>query len=218
MQIDIHTHRLHPRTSLKEVLTVDAAGSNAERRIALLDGENLFKSLGIHPWSASKWNLDEFPQLKNDFLDSKVLLIGEIGLDKTCPVSLDTQKLIFNTQLDMAQQVVKPIILHVVHTMAEILESKKEHPGIPAWIIHGFRGGKQEAEQYIKKEFYLSFGAKFNPAGLKACPMDKLFLETDESDEGIGAIYERAANILECSVADLEVQIERNFCTVFRKE
>jgi len=145
------------------------------------------------------------------------LFIGEIGLDKTYPVPLVTQKIVFNAQLDMAEHLMKPIILHVVHTMAEILESKKDHPGIPAWIIHGFRGGKQEAEQYIKKEFYLSFGTKFNPAGLKACPMDKMFLETDESEEGIESVYDRVATILGCSVGALEVQIERNFCSVFKK-
>lgn len=217
MLIDIHTHRPHNSISVKEVLVIDAATSDGEWAQSHLCGNKGFISLGVHPWSASVWNMDVFPRLKDDVRDPRVLMMGEIGLDKSSSVPFSTQKSVFETQLEMAEQANKPVILHVVRAMAEILELKKGHPGIPAWIIHGFRGGKQEAEQYIKKEFFLSFGTKFNPAGLNACPMDQMFLETDESEEGIGLIYDRVASTLGCTVGKLEEQIEANFRSVFKK-
>jgi len=217
MLIDIHTHRPHNAISVKEVLVFDAADSDGRWKQPHLRGENGLISLGVHPWSASLWNMDGFTCLKSDVVDPRVLMMGEIGLDKSSSVPFSTQKIVFKAQLEMAELANKPVILHIVRAMAEILELKKSHPGIPAWIIHGFRGGKQEAEQYIKKEFYLSFGTKFNPAALNACPMDKMFLETDESEEGIELIYDRVADTLRCTVETLEEQIEANFRSIFRK-
>lgn len=218
MRIDIHTHHLCHETPIRQVLAVNAPLLGTDWHSSPFNNEKALISLGIHPWSASLWNLDSISGLKKDLLNSRVKLIGEVGLDKACEVPLETQKGVLSAQLKIAEHAGKPVILHVVRAMAEILEFKKKHPGIPAWIIHGFRGGKHEAEQYINKGFYLSFGAKFNPAGLIACPLDKLFLETDESEEGIGAVYDRVANALGCKPEDLEEQIERNFNSVFKKE
>jgi len=217
MLIDIHSHHFHIQPCRKELLNLQAA-SLADARASMLTYENnRFLSLGIHPWDASLWCLDDIPALNSFFSDHRVLLIGEIGLDKASSVSFDLQKNVFEAQVRMAEQIRKPVLLHVVRAMSEIFEIKKVHQSVPAWIIHGFRGKKQTTEQYITKGFYLSFGAIFNEGGLLACPIDRMFFETDMNTEDIELVYERAAKVLDCSVFELESQVEKNFNSVFNK-
>ena len=154
MKIDIHSHHLLVKPGQKEVLAIEASFSNDFQATLARYGESVFLSVGIHPWSASLWDLNAIPFLLDVFLDSKVHLIGEIGLDKVSSVPFETQLLVFKTQLEMAEKAKKPVLLHAVRSMSEIIEIKKHFPAIPLWIIHGFRGGKQAAEEYIKNGFY----------------------------------------------------------------
>jgi TatD DNase family protein len=87
---------------------------------------------------------------------------------------------------------------------------RKEIAPKQAWIIHGFRGKPQLAEQFIKNGFYISFGEMFNAESLKATPKEKLFIESDESKTGINEIYSRVAETLGCSVEELASTIMQN--------
>jgi TatD DNase family protein len=216
MLIDIHSHHIHGQPLQKQFVTLEASLADGFRDTFSDYGKDVLLSVGIHPWQAIRWNLDDCPALMELFLDTHVKMIGEVGLDKNSTVDFNVQKLVFNAQIEMAEKVRKPVLLHVVHTMPEILACKKMHNDIPAWIIHGFRGGREEAEQYAQKGFYLSFGLRFNNEGLLACPVDRIFLETDESLEGLSAVYEKVAQVLQCPVSVLEKQVEGNFSAIFK--
>jgi TatD DNase family protein len=216
MKIDIHSHYLTAKHDQKQILVIDAQSLADLHKMFLSYGKNFFLSFGIHPWSALNWNLTDISILRNFFLDPRVLMVGEIGLDRVSLVPFSKQLLTFNSQLELAEQVGKPVLLHVVRAMAEILEAKKNYKSVPAWIIHGFRGGKQEAEQYLNKGFYLSFGLRFNKEGLLACPMDRLFMETDDSGVDISLVYKQVIEILQCSAENLEKQVETNFYSIFK--
>lgn len=214
--IDIHTHKVHSEHLYKRIVALEASSLPDLQSCTSFQHETVFLSAGIHPWKALLWNLNLASALKTLFFDSRILLIGEIGLDKVSSVPFDVQRQVFDAQLEMAEGAKKPVLLHVVRAMAEVLEAKVKYPVIPSWIIHGFRGGKQESEQYTRKGFYLSFGLKFNREGLLACPRNRLFLETDDSDQDIKSLYEQVAQVLQCSVEELEKQIDANFISVFR--
>lgn len=215
--IDIHSHKVHSERLYKQIVALEASSLPDLQSCASSQNETVFLSAGVHPWKALLWNLNLASALETLFFDSRVLLIGEIGLDKVSSVPFDVQQRVFDAQLEMAEAAKKPVLLHVVQAMAEMLEAKKKYRAIPSWIIHGFRGGKQESEQYTRKDFYLSFGMKFNREGLLACPHNRLFLETDDSDQDIKSLYEQVAQVLKCSVEELEKQIDANFLSVFGK-
>ncbi|MDD3907043.1 MAG: TatD family hydrolase [Bacteroidales bacterium] len=217
MLIDIHSHHFHIQPGRKVLFNLQATSLMDVQTSMLKYEDNAFLSLGIHPWDTSLWCVDDIPALSSFFSDHRVLLIGEIGLDKTSSVPFDLQKIVFEIQVKMAEQIRKPVLLHVVRTMSEIFEIKKAHQGVPAWIIHGFRGKRQATGQYITKGFYLSFGTMFKEEGLLACPIDRMFFETDENTEDIKLVYERAAKVLGCSILELESQVEKNFNSVFNK-
>jgi len=216
MLIDIHSHHIHGQLLQKQFITLEASLADGFRETFSDYGKDVLLCVGVHPWQALNWNLDDCPALMGLFSDPRVLMIGEVGLDRNSKVDFNAQTHVFNAQIEMAEKVRKPVLLHVVHTMTEILACKKMHNDIPAWIIHGFRGGRQEAEQYVQKGFYLSFGLRFNNEGLLACPVERLFFETDESLGDLSAVYEKVAQVLQCPVGDLEKQVEANFSAIFK--
>jgi TatD DNase family protein len=217
MQIDIHSHRLNVKDNQKQFLTLEPSFSSDFKDILDLYEKDAFLSVGVHPWKATNWDSAYENLLLQLFSDSRISLIGEIGLDKACLVPFNKQQEAYGIQLDIADYLGKPVLLHVVHAMAEIIASTKNHPNIPAWIIHGFRGGKQELAQYVAKGFYISFGINFKSESLALCPLDKLFLETDDNDSSVSYLYSHVATLLGFSVERVEQQIERNFRTVFPK-
>ena len=194
----------------------DLASSKEAVRLSSLHPQ-LLAAVGIHPSDWQQASPETLKEIEHLAANPRVVAIGEIGLDKVSSVSFESQLLVFKTQLKMAEKAKKPVLLHAVRSMPEIIEIKKQFPAIPLWIIHGFRGGKQAAEQYLKKGFYLSFGPRFNKEGLLGCPIERLFLETDDSGEDIGLVYEQVAQVLDCSVESLEQQIERTFNSFFMK-
>lgn len=216
MQIDIHSHHLHSQPTQKQFIALEASQADVLRKILPNCGKDVFLSVGVHPWQALHWNIEDCALLLELFSDHRVMMIGEIGLDKISPIDFNLQKNVFYVQIDMAEKVRKPVLLHVVRAMSEILECKRMHPNVPAWIVHGFRGGRQEAEQYASKGFYLSFGLRFNNEGLLACPLDRLFLETDEIAEDLNSVYERVTRVLQIPMDVLEKQLEANFRTIFK--
>lgn len=87
-------------------------------------------------------------------------------------------------------------------------------PHIP-WIIHGFRGNGELAQQLILQGFYLSFGEHFQISSLcKAWP-ERLLIETDESSCSIQDIYQRLASGLQISVNELGNQVNQTVGRLF---
>ena len=83
------------------------------------------------------------------------------------------------------------------------------------WIIHGFRGKKQLAEQLLGAGLYLSFGVRYNPEALhSAWAAGRLLLETDESPVLIHTLYRQVAEELQITDVLLGQTIESIFITL----
>ncbi len=210
MMTDIHSHdpqvklgqikflslQLHPDLDFEDLLNALPAAIRV--------------SAGIHPWHASEWSSVNNTLLTSALLHPSVLLIGEIGLDNVCKVPIEQQLIAFETQLRLAETAAKPVLIHNVGCQQELLALKKEFKGIPAWILHGFRGKAKTAEQYVQNGFFLSFGPKYQVEALRACPLDRLLLETDDSDADLGLLYQKVAVDLQLSEELLESSISQN--------
>lgn len=112
----------------------------------------------------------------------QVLAVGEVGLDKLADAPMDLQVEVFRRQACLAEEVGKPLVIHLVKAVDELLKVKRDLRPSNPWIIHGFRGKAALAEEYLKHGFYLSFGEKYQEAALCRVPADRLFIETDESE------------------------------------
>lgn len=200
---DIHTHN-------------ESAGGNAIINILQQNFNpttGLYYSAGIHPWYLpEKENWENFYDL---IRQPQVIAIGEAGLDKLAKAPIHRQLHFFLKQAEIANHLKKPLIIHSVRTLNEIIRIKSDIKPDNPWIIHGFRGKPEMMEQLIHHGFYLSFGEKYNDETLKKTPVDRIFLETDESHIPIDELYLRAATIYESGTETFRKKVKQNIDRVF---
>jgi TatD DNase family protein len=185
-------------------------------------GKGLLFSVGMHPWYLQPllWNND-FNEFEAIIAQDDVIAIGECGLDWMTVAKPDMQKVVFSKHLHWAEKYNKPLIIHCVKAFNEIVAMCKKANIKQACIIHGFNNNLKIAEQLIKAGFYLSYGAAILEPNsnavqaIKQTPVDKLFLETDDSDISIDVMYEKASQLLAMSIDELKLQIQANFSKVF---
>ncbi len=204
MFIDFHTHKTYiDHTKFVRSLMIDE----------LPEPPEYFFTIGLHPWFASQYNIKQALWIIELFCKSNnCIAIGEIGLDKT-KQNFDIQEKNFIAQLDLAQSLNKPVVIHSVRTYDKILSLRKKYKLTP-WAIHGFNGNKNTALQLISKDIFLSFGHNLLHPSQKllqafvSTPTNKIFLETDIQKIHIKNIYSQAQAILN---QDIEQQIQKNF-------
>ena len=210
MQFNVHTHQLsHPKQEIyNDRIGVDSIKNN----------QSSYFSAGIHPWDIENLNIESSLNTLNFKLNNeKYIALGECGLDKVCGTDLDYQRKVFKTQLKIAHQNnIKVLIIHCVKAYQEILDEKLNCPYEFTWILHGFNGSKQLIKQMSNHEFYFSIGPAILNSNTKIAhcisniPLEKLFLETDNSDVSIQTVYNKAAEILGLTIRNLENQISNN--------
>jgi TatD DNase family protein len=148
-----------------------------------------YATVGIHPHDAAKAGPDDFARLADLLAHPKVLAMGEIGLDYHYDFSpRDVQTAVFISQMEIAAQARKPIIIHTREAWDDTLALIERHwvPHAIGGIMHCFSGGPGEARRALDLGFYLSFGGIVTfPKALavqeaaKAAPRDRILIETD---------------------------------------
>ena len=190
--IDIHTHRRpHPgETAIQNSIPPHDTGG--------------FISVGIHPWNITEGYEVSLEEAREAARADNVVMIGECGIDKLkSPAPLPVQIALFRAQADLAEELHKPLIIHCVKAFDSIVALHKEiHPSQP-WIIHGFRGKQQLAQQLIRAGLYISLGEHFNKESALLIPAERLFIESDESIKSIEEIYRAVAEVRGCQVEEL---------------
>lgn len=175
-------------------------------------------SVGIHPWDAlSNEMLGRWKMFKRMVAHEQVVAIGEAGLDKQSGGPLDIQLRVFLYQAQYSEKYGKPLIIHCVKAMEELLDAKKKVNPQQPWIWHGFRGKPEQAKQLLNQGFYLSFGEHYSEEAMAIVPDDRLFLETDESELDIETLLQRAAAVRGVEVEALRETIHKNVQNVFFK-
>ena len=208
--INIHTHK--PETGSIYI-------RNAPLDSILADNE--YYSYGIHPWDIDKVDVNfQLEVLKKHCLEKRLAAIGEIGLDRAIQQDLEIQKEVFICQLNIAKEYQLPVIVHCVRAWGDILSVRMDGKYKDAWIFHGFNGNLQIARQIIRSKSYLSFGKAilFNlklQEVLRLLPVENIFFETDDSEEKISIIYQKATEIMHICMDELTNKIYSNFTKVF---
>ncbi len=183
MLIDIHCHLDHPliyekideiivNAKKNDVKVIITSGINkTSNRIALELSKkyNIVKcSLGIYPIDAleNEMSSGEYDSLKEKFdIDEElkfieqnkdnIIAIGEIGMDlKTGKDKLEQKKL-FRKQLELAEKLDKPVIIHSRKAESEVFDILKETK-LKKVIMHCFGGKLKLAKQIANKGYYFS--------------------------------------------------------------
>lgn len=184
-------------------------------------------SIGLHPWDVATADL---PRALSHIESAAAMAdaIGECGLDlfiikghEEREALLAKQMEAFEAQLQMADRLKKPVILHVVRAAEPLLAMRKKFSE-QTWVVHGFRGPADLARRYIEAGIYLSFGPALlhekdhsTCEAFRSVPADRLFLETDDSDVDIRTLYQRGASLRDIAEQALEEIVRQNFYRLF---
>ncbi|MCP1997554.1 TatD family hydrolase [Flavobacterium sp. HSC-61S13] len=212
MKINLHTHQFTNHLNVLDIVNQypDSLGEDFE-----------FFSIGIHPWYINLPDLNkQLAIIESHLSDDSCLALGECGLDKRIETTMETQILVFESQLLLAEKYQKPVLIHCVSAFQELLEVKKRLKLTVPFLIHGFSKNRQVMEQLLHNNCFISFGKYLLQNDnlvevFKNVPDDRYFLETDMMENALDEVYEKAARIKELQIIEVEQQIENTARKVF---
>lgn len=139
-------------------------------------------SFGIHPWYIQNLQQGWQERLKNLLLKYPQSIIGECGIDRQKTIDIKYQTDVLSFQLKLANELQRPINLHLVK--AEDIWAELSKKLKTKFMLHSFSGSEQFLCNMLKKGAYISL----NPSLLKRknfnaiarlVPDDKLLVESD---------------------------------------
>ena len=179
-------------------LVVGTDFESSRKAIELVQGrDTLFASIGLHPNTVmnESFDMSAYRELAQD---SKVVAIGECGLDNYRPedpeLTKQKQKEVFESHIQLAIETGKPLMIHArpakgsmdaYHDSADLLRSyKKEHGDRLRGDMHFFVGGVPEAKLFLELDFLMSYTAVLTFTHdyddvVKYLPLTHILSETD---------------------------------------
>lgn len=151
----------------------------------------LIPGFGVHPWYVRHLP-DDWQQRLEAFIDrNPVGVIGEIGLDGLNEeIPHDLQEKVFMRQLDLAERIRRPVVLHGARAWGRLLEQLTPFARkLPGFVVHGFSGSAEILKQILNMGGYISIsGSVCNRNAtkirtiVKEIPSSQLLIETDAPD------------------------------------
>ncbi len=202
---DAHTHKIYPFKS-------DIVGVYNYRIGEICRTElNDFFSAGIHPYDVEKCTAEWLNKLERVVTDSRCVAVGECGVDKRIA---DAQKQLmqFEFQAQLAQRIGKPLIVHCVKAQNEVLKViRRLNVNV---VFHSY--SKYSEQLSCFSNVYFSLSGR-NLQSSVSIDLDRVLLETDDSNESIEQIYSDFAALRSMSVDELKIVIANNFNRVFNR-
>lgn len=146
---------------------------------------DVYCSVGIHPHDAKSMRDGDMDKLEQMSVNPKVKAIGETGLDFYRNYSdRDSQEKAFHNQIDLAQKLDMPMIIHIRSAYPESKTILLEHKYF-AGVLHCYSGDPAFAQWALDQGFYISFSGSitYNNPELKEIakkvPDARILIETD---------------------------------------
>ena len=149
--------------------------------------QHCFPCAGLHPCYVKENYVNELDLIMTQAEHEKIFAVGEIGMDLYWDKTfVKEQEEAFVMQLQWANQLNLPVLIHSRESTAEIIHILEIHQALkPRGIFHCFSGNLQQANQIIELGFLLGIGGvlTFKNAGLdkiiEQVDLKHIVLETD---------------------------------------
>ena len=168
---------------------IDLASCDTVLEICSKYPDFCYPMLGLHPEEVKADWQTVLEQIKPRLSDSRVIAIGEVGLDFYWSREFEQEQLAaFEEQVKWSVELQLPLMIHcrkAQHEMVTIL--KRYQHDLPGGVFHCFTGNEQEARELLQFDRFvlgiggvLTFKKSHLPEVLPACvPLDRIVLETD---------------------------------------
>ncbi len=196
-------------------------------------------AVGLHPLDVDQWTAqlgEQIRQLAQS--DSRVVAIGETGLDFFKSDQIDRQHQALEAQLHIAADLDLPLIFHcrdAAAAMAEALGRFKAQGRPLKGVMHCWGGSPEETQWFVDLGLYISFSgtvtfkkAEAIQASARVVPGDRLLVETDcpflspvpkrgqrNEPSFVRHVADQVALLRGIPLADLAEQTTHNACQLF---
>ncbi len=251
--VDVHIHLADPAYANKVESLLDIARrenvaalvgnsmdldtSKASVDLSLRNLPLVYAAVGLHPWSAQTAQIEEVNRIEALVREKRdhVFAIGEVGLDRSYAKTedkLEQQHRIFKRQLELAERMNLPVIVHSRNSAREVLDTLKSYAQKRV-LMHWYTGPLEYVRYIADNGWSLSFGpsifysSKVREIVSKAS-LECLLTETDgpvtyrgpfqgreTTPEFIPPMVEEAAQLLGMDSTKLADRMLENFNRLF---
>lgn len=146
----------------------------------------VYASCGISPNDIDDFSEENLNKIEEIAKEKKIVAIGEIGLDYYWnKENKEKQKELFIKQIEIANKLEKPIIIHTRDAVMDTLEILKKYPVKEKGIFHCCPLNPELIKEGVKLGFYISFSGNVTFKNAKPenaileVPNEKILIETD---------------------------------------
>lgn len=222
---------------VERIIDVACDMRSVERTLPLLDGYDfVYGSVGMHPHDASAMTEAYMRDIARHLEHPKMVALGEIGLDYHYDLSpRDVQRRWFAAQLELAQQLDVPVILHVREAFGDAMDILRAHRAKLKGVMHCFSGSYETARECIDMGLYIAFGGALtfknavkSVEAAARLPLERLLIETDcpyltpvpyrsrrNDPSRVGLVAERLAEARKTDAGEVAEATYKNACGLF---
>ncbi|MFA6169368.1 MAG: TatD family hydrolase [Candidatus Margulisiibacteriota bacterium] len=204
MFIDTHAHLTFPEFDIDiseviarakeaglEAIVNIALDADARRKAKLIAADYpgyVFTAVGIHPHEASEWTDQTEADLLAYAKEHKLVGFGEMGLDYHYKLSPpEKQQAVFRRQLQLAQELDLPAIIHSRDAVQETITIiREENQGKLKGVLHCFAGDPQLEQTALEAGLFIGYTANITypkatiiRESAARVPLERLLIETD---------------------------------------
>ncbi len=250
MIIDTHAHLMYEKfdedidevvfrakeVGVEKIINIGCSLEGGEKGIEMLEKYDcLYATLGLHPYDAEDISEELLDNWKILFKgNSRLVAVGETGLDYfKSPVPVQKQKLSFEMQLKLAEELKLPVVVHNREADEDCLALIDKYD--VKVVFHCFGSSLEYARKVWKRGHMTSFTGiiTFPNAGelldvVNEVPLDQFMVETDcpylapQSKRGkrnepayVVEVLEKVAEVKGCDFEELKKVASENSIKFF---
>lgn len=224
------------------ITTIINAGYSLESSKRAIEIANnydfMYATVGVSPNDIENLENNYIEQIKEMAKEQKVIAIGEIGLDYYWnKENKETQKEIFIKQVELANQLGLPIVIHTRDAVMDTIDILKNKVNCnKKGVFHCCPLNTELIKEGLKLGFYISFAgpitfknSKNAEEIVKMVPIDRILIETDSpylspepvrgtrnDSRNIKYIAQKIAQIKNMQIENIAEQIQKNAKTIFK--
>ena len=198
--------------------------------------DNVYAALGYDHSVVNDITEDDINLLDEQLSNSKVVAVGEIGLDYYwVKDNKDVQKELFEKMLTLAEKHNLPVIVHARDAIQDTYDILKKHNVIGS--MHCYQGSKEMAKEFIKLGFYIGIDGPITYKNnrkqkemIKEIDINHILVETDSPylspepvrgklNTSLNLIYiiKKTSEELNISLEEMINILEKNTKTLFKE-
>lgn len=175
---------------VEKILIVCTETEEAKRAIEIARENPMFDvAAAFYPNDVAKATADDWKELERLVRMPEVKVVGEIGMDyfeyDVC-VPKEMQREAFIRQIQWANELGKPIAVHMRLATEDTRAIMKEHLKVPG-IMHCYSGGFEAMQDFLDMGMYISFSGNITfelddvstQEAIRRVPLDRILVETD---------------------------------------